>query len=173
MVELGDLGGSVRRCASLIAAVICCAAPLAAQEHDHAAHMRPDSAFAGVQQRGGQVMGVDQATSRHVFEPLTDGGRIELQRMVDDTAGAAQIRRHLHEVAQQFARGDFSAPFLVHELQVPGTAVMAARRSQISYTVRDLPRGGEIRILTTDSAAVAAVHDFLAFQRQDHRAAAH
>jgi TusA-related sulfurtransferase len=35
--------------------------------------------------------------------------------------------------------------------------------------VRLLPRGGELRITTTDPAAVAAVAAFLAFQRMDHR----
>ena len=50
-----------------------------------------DSAFAGVQARGGVAMGVNQYTSRHVFEPLPDGGRIALQRDVADSEGAAQI----------------------------------------------------------------------------------
>lgn len=157
----------------LLIAALCAAAPLAAQEHDHAAHHPSDSAFAAVQRRGAEVMGVDQATSRHVFEPLRDGGRIELVRLVDDTAGTAQIRRHLRDVAERFSRGDFTAPFLVHDRAVPGTDVMAARRERIRYTVRDLPRGGEIRILSTDPDAVAAIHRFLAFQRRDHRAAAH
>jgi hypothetical protein len=43
----------------------------------------------------------------------------------------------------------------------------------ISYTVRDLPRGGELRITTRDPAAIAAVHDFMAFQRMDHHAGGH
>jgi hypothetical protein len=30
-----------------------------------------------------------------------------------------------------------------------------------------------VRITTTDPAALAAVHEFLAFQRADHRAAGH
>src|ERR1051325_8166932 len=56
-----------------------------------------DSAFAAVQARGAdpQAMGVDQYTSVHRFDTLPDGGRIELQRNVDDSAGVAQIRRHL------------------------------------------------------------------------------
>ena len=157
------------------------AAPLAAQQpsppaHDtslHRQHTQSDSAFAQVQRRGQGVMGVDQYTSKHVFQPLPDGGRIELQREVDDSAGVQQIRRHLAEVAGQFTQGDFSAPFLVHDQQVPGTAVMRAKRGAIRYEVRPLPRGGEIRITSRDRAAVAAVHEFLAFQRSDHRAGPH
>ena len=153
-------------------ALFVCAAPLAAQQHDPA-HAHSDSAYAAMQSRGQGVMGVDQYTSRHVFEPLPDGGRIALQREVDDTAGALQIRRHLSEVAAAFARGDFSAPFLVHAQDVPGVPVMAAKRGAIRYTVRPLPRGGEIAITTRDTAAVTAVHQFLAFQRREHRAGEH
>jgi hypothetical protein len=50
---------------------------------------------------------------------------------------------------------------------------MAARRSAISYTALDRPKGGELRIASRDSVAIAAIHQFLAFQRMDHHAAGH
>ena len=159
----------------MIAALLAVASPLAAQDHAqmHPAAPDADSAYAAMQARGAHVMGVDQYTSRHVFEPLADGGRIELQREVDDSAGVAQIRRHLEEIAEAFSRGDFSAPSLVHLRDVPGTRVMAARRAVIGYRVAPLPRGGEVRITTSDPEALAAVHEFLAFQRGEHRAGEH
>ena len=132
-----------------------------------------DSAFAGVQSRGGVAMGVNQYTSRHVFEPLPDGGRIALQREAADSAGAAQIRRHMHEIAGRFAAGDFALPGFVHARLVPGTEIMAARRAAIVYAVDTLPRGAALRIRSADSTAVRAIHEFLAFQRQDHHAGAH
>jgi hypothetical protein len=163
----------------LIAAVIVAPIALAAQGHgSHAGHAaraggakagQGDSAFAAVQQRGRQAMGVDQYTSAHQFEALPDGGRIELQRAPNDTAGVAIIRRHLREVAGRFAAGDFTTPAFVHARDVPGARTMAARRRLISYEFRELPGGGEIRITTRDRAALTAVHEFLAFQRQDHR----
>ena len=58
-----------------------------------------DSAFGAMQERGKQAMGVDQYTSAHLSRREADGGRIELQRDVDDTAGVAAIRRHLQEIA--------------------------------------------------------------------------
>ena len=131
-----------------------------------------DSAFAAVQARGGTVMGVDQYTSAHVFEPLPDGGRIVLQREVDDPSGVATIRAHMTDIARRFASGDFSLPGFVHAQTVPGTAIMVERRSLIEYVADTLPRGGEVRIWTSDAGAIAAVHEFLAFQRQDHRAGA-
>ncbi len=133
-----------------------------------------DSAFAGVQQRGAQVMGVDQYTSAHVFESLPDGGRIILERPdVADSVGIATIREHMRTIATAFARGDFAAPGLVHAQQVPGTDVMRELRQAITYRAADRPRGAELRISTTNARAVRAVHDFLAFQRLDHRAPGH
>jgi hypothetical protein len=132
-----------------------------------------DSAFARVQARGHTAMGVDQYTSAHQFEPLPDGGRISLQRDPADSAGVAQIRSHMDSIAVAFARGDFALPGFVHDRQVPGTAVMAARRSHIRYLAERIPGGGQLRLQTSDSAAIAAIHEFLAFQRQDHRTAGH
>src|SRR5688572_17215815 len=54
-----------------------------------------DADFAALQERGLQAMGVDQYTSTHRFDALADGGRIELQRDMDDPAGVRQIREHL------------------------------------------------------------------------------
>jgi hypothetical protein len=132
--------------------------------------MPPDTAFAAMQQRGKTAMGVDQYTSTHHFDALPDGGRIELQRDVDDSTGIAQIRAHLQGIAKTFAEGDFTTPAFVHMRDVPGTTVMAAKRGAITYTYRELPRGGEVRIVTTDREALAAIHEFLAFQRQEHHA---
>jgi len=127
-----------------------------------------------MQARGDTVMGVNQYTSAHVFEDLPDGGRIVLDRDRDsDTVGIAQIREHMCGIAASFANGDFTKPFHVHAEVVPGTDIMAARRSRITYQALDRPRGAEVRIRTTDPAAVAAVHDFLAFQRHAHHAPGH
>src|SRR3989442_7387309 len=129
----------------------------------------PDSAFADMQARGEMVMGVNQYTSSHVFEDLPDGGRIVLDRGIgSDTTGIARIRQHMRDITASFDVGDFTKPFEVHAEAVPGTAVMAARRSTIAYQEIDRPRGAEVRIRTTDSAAIAAVHGFLAFQRHAH-----
>ena len=154
----------------LAAALSACSRPAADPARAAAAR---DSGFAGVQQRGEVVMGVNQYTSRHVFEPLADGGRIELQRSTEDSAGAALIRRHMQVIARQFAAGDFRLPGVVHARDIPGTRVMADRRAAISYTVESLPGGAAVRVRSDDAVAVRAVHDVLAFQRQDHHASAH
>lgn len=161
----------------LALATACCVvwASKAASQDDMSAHhahgdsMHADSAFSALQRRGRTAMGVDQYTSAHHFVVLENGGRIELQRDVDDSAGIQQIRHHLRSVARSFAAGDFTTPGFVHDRVVPGTAVMAARRALIRYDVLDLPRGGAIRITTSDDQALRAVHEFLRFQASDHR----
>ncbi len=143
------------------------------QSSGRRAEAERDSAFAGIQTRGEHAMGVDQYMSTHVFEPLPDGGRITLQRDMDDSAGTEQIRRHMQRIAMAFRSGDFSLPGFVHAREVPGTAVLSARREAITYTVEALPRGAALMLRSTDSAAILAIHEFLAFQRTDHHAAAH
>jgi hypothetical protein len=142
------------------------------REHDAAAG-GGDTAFTAMQERGRTAMGVDQYTSSHVFEPLPDGGRIVLQRDSADAAGTAAIRAHMRDIAAAFARGDFAVPGFVHAQEVPGTAALAEARGAVTFTADTLPRGGQVRIRTADSALVRAVHEFLAFQRREHHAPAH
>ena len=141
---------------------------------DHTAHQAAsaatnDSAFRALQQRGQGTMGVDQYASRHRFEDLPDGGRIELQMREADSAGIAAIRAHLQQIVQQFRAAIFATPEATHAMVVPGTTVMAAKKEQIQYTYHPLPQGGEVRITTKDAEALVAVREFLAFQRSDHR----
>ncbi len=132
------------------------------------------SDFAAMQSRGAHVMGVDQYTAAHVFEDLPDGGRVVLDRDDPaDTAAIATIRAHMGDIQAAFRAGDFTKPFQVHAQTVPGTTVMRERRAAISYEAIDRPRGGEVRITSRDSAAVRAIHEFLAFQRAQHHAAGH
>lgn len=141
---------------------------------DEAGGSRSDSSFAELQQRGQVAMGVNQYTSQHVFEPLPDGGRIVLQRTASDSAGEATIRAHMRTISTAFRNGDFALPGFVHATgDVPGTAAMKRLKTEISYTPRDIPGGAEVVISSKNAEAVSAIHDFLAFQRMDHRAGMH
>lgn len=154
--------------ATALLALAACGGREAADSTDAA-----EAEFAALQARGAEAMGVDQYTSSHIFEDFADGGRIVLQRDSVDAAGTATIRAHMSDIAGRFADGDFTIPGMVHDQEVPGTAVMSARRARITYVVDTLPRGGQVRIITTDPEAVKAVHTFLAFQRMDHREMGH
>jgi hypothetical protein len=105
----------------------------------------------------------------HHFDLLPNGGRIALQMNGDDSLGTAQIRAHLKLIQHAFEAGDFSTPQFVHMRAMPGTAVMAQRRSSIRYEYSDLPRGGQLHIVTSDPEALAAIGQFMAAQRIDHK----
>lgn len=153
-------------------AVLVAAAPLFAQSTGsaHPKSTRHDTGFAAMQDRGKTAMGVDQYTSSHRFDALLTGGRIELVRNANDSAGVAQIRAHIREIARAFKSGDFSTPAFVHMQTVPGTKTMRDKRARISYEPRDLPGGAELLIRTNDPQALVAIHEFMAFQRGEHQA---
>lgn len=139
--------------------------------HDHAAmHPAGDSAYKAMKVRGAGAMGVDQDRSTHRFTSLPDGGRIELTVNENDRVATAAIRRHFADIEKAFSEGDFTTPLLVHAQEVPGAAQMKARAGAITYRMRDVPRGAELRIISRDKAAVAAIHRFLLFQRTEHHA---
>lgn len=129
-----------------------------------------DSSFAALQARGKMAMGVDQYSSAHRFDVLPEGGRIALQMQDGDSLGVAQIRAHMKLIEHAFQAGDFSTPEFVHARSMPGTDIMSRNKALIRYTYADLPRGGEVRITTTDPESLAAIREFLTAQRGDHRA---
>jgi hypothetical protein len=155
---------------SALVIAIATLSPAAVGAQAQPAHDSAHAAHADMQKRGAEVMGVDQETSVHVFEALPNGGIIELQRAGTDSAGARTIRQHLRTIAMAFRDGDFSGPGYIHSVSVPGARVMAERRNYIRYDYRDLPRGGALRISTTDGAARKAIWEFIAYQRNEHMA---
>jgi hypothetical protein len=126
---------------------------------------------ASMSERGAMVMGFDQDRTVHHFRLFPDGGAIIVA--VKDPADASNrdaIRQHLPHIAMMFGSGNFQAPMLVHDSKdVPGIAVMSARKDVIRYQYVETPDGGRVDILTTDADALAAVHAFLTFQIADHR----
>jgi hypothetical protein len=61
-------------------------------------------------------------------------------------------------LAAAFGAGDFAVPGFVHTREVPGTAVMTARRARIGYAVENLPRGAAVRLTTEGSSSLEAIH---------------
>ena len=121
--------------------------------------------------RGDKVMGFDQDATTHHFLLFADGGAIDVGvKNAGDTTNMTAIRSHLPHIAVMFQEGNFEAPMLVHDSkQVPGTTVMAARKSRIRYEYVETKAGGRVNITTTDPEALAAVHAFLRFQITDHK----
>ncbi|MDE3126691.1 MAG: hypothetical protein KGL38_01730 [Gemmatimonadota bacterium] len=116
-------------------------------------------------------MGFNQDRAQHHFRLYTEGGAIEVvAKDPADHTTRDEIRMHLRHLARMFADGDFSTPMFVHEPEhVPGTAVLTERRRTIQYRYADVANGGRVNIVTRDSVALAALHDFLRYQITAHR----
>ena len=122
-------------------------------------------------ERGAMVMGFDQARTAHHFLLFNDGGAIEVNvNDVADTKNRDAIRSHLPHIAMMFGDGNFDAPMLVHDSKnVPGTKAMTERKGAIRYQYVETAKGGRVDIVTSDPAALAAVHQFLTFQIAEHK----
>jgi len=120
--------------------------------------------------RAAMVMGFDQEKTAHHFLLYADGGAIDLAvKDASDTKDRDAIRSHLPHIAMMFGGGDFNVPMLVHDTKdVPGAAVLSARKDTVSYRYRETPQGGRVEITTTDDDALRALHAFLRYQIQEH-----
>ena len=133
-------------------------------KQDHAQHK------AGMDHRGNQAMGFDQAKIRHTFTPGDRGGTIEvIAKAASDSDTIAQIRSHLQEIAKLFKAGDFSKPVFIHAQNPPGAATMKALRSEIDYRFDDVPAGGKLSATSMNAEAIAAIQSFLRFQQDEHK----
>ena len=118
-----------------------------------------------------QAMGFDQDTTIHHFPITANGGSVEVEAIdaADETSRSA-VRMHLKHIAEAFAKGDFSKPLLTHGETPDGVADLQRLKSSIRYKYEDTPKGGAVRITTSDPAALKAVHAFLEYQQREHHA---
>jgi hypothetical protein len=152
-----------------IAAFVCFSilSALGLAQHDASAH---DQHMADVKKHGAEAMGFDQDKTTHHFRLYKDGGAVEVEAKDPvDTTSIGQIRGHLKQQAKRFAAGDFGAPQHTHGQMPPGVETMTKLRSKIQYEFQPSESGGRLRITTRDAQALAAVHDFLRFQIEEHR----
>ena len=124
-----------------------------------------------VNEHGDKVMGFSREKTTHHFELSYDGGAIDVRANdAKDTASRDEIRSHLRHISKMFANGNFNAPMLVHERKdVPGTATMSQLKDQLHWKMAATPRGGRLRVVADNRAALDAVHEFLRFQIGDHQ----
>jgi hypothetical protein len=119
--------------------------------------------------RGALAMGFDQDKTVHRFPSSATGGSIEVEvKDPADSVSRDQIRTHLKEIAGAFAKGDFAKPLQTHAEVPPGVPAMERLKAVIRYVYEETPRGGLVRISTSDPDALKAVHDFLSYQNTEH-----
>ena len=137
-------------------------APQTASQTDH---------HAGVVQRGESHtgMGFSQVTTTHHFILTPNGGIVQVT--ANDPKNTEQIetiQRHVEHIAAMFSEGNFSIPQFVHDQTPPGVSTMKELKGAIRYSAESLSNGGRIKIATSSSEGIAAIHDFLRFQIKDH-----
>jgi len=146
--------------------VIALACGTAAQEHDMSEHARHQQEMNA---RGEKAMGFSQTATTHHFILLSDGGYVQATaNQKNDTKSVEQIRAHLLDIKKKFAAGDFSAPELTHGKVPPGVAEMQKLHNKIEYNVNFIRGGARLKIASRNPDAVAAIHNFLKFQIEDH-----
>jgi hypothetical protein len=157
-----------------------------------------DQQHTAIQKHGEKGMGFDETRTSHHFRLSPTGGTIEVHvGNPDDRELRDQVVTHLKTIAEQFAHGDFSAPFTVHAEEPAGVPALkrlrpargresssaAARASgggapragkerfsgDIVYTFVPDDTGGRVLISTGSKKARAAVHAFLRYQIREHR----
>ena len=136
----------------------------------HEQHMAQMKKEAELRAHGNVAMGFDQDKTTHHFTMSADGGAIEVSANdAADTVSIQQVRSHLQEIAAAFAQGDFGKPLATHSELPPGVPAMQRLKAAISFRYADMPRGGTVRIATTNAEALAAVHEFLTYQVTEHQ----
>lgn len=124
----------------------------------------------GVVQRGEHVMGFSHEKTAHHFLLYPNGGEINVSaNQAGDKASIDEIRMHLGHITKMFAEGNFNAPMLIHDTTPPGVPTMGGLRGDIEYKYSETERGARIRLITSNSQAVDAIHAFLLFQIIDHQ----
>jgi hypothetical protein len=138
--------------------------PAAGEADGHDAHL------AAVNKRGEMAMGFSQSETTHHFILQPDGGVIQIEvNDPKDELNRERIRQHLAHIARLFAAGDFDTPMLVHARTPPGVPTMSRLKAEIVYAFEETESGARIRVKTRNAEALAAVHEFLRFQIEDHQ----
>ncbi len=123
-----------------------------------------------VQRHGDMAMGFSHLKTTHHFTLTSSGGYIRvLSNDAADSSTRQMIRMHLAHIAQAFKAGDFSSPLFTHGRVPPGVPVLKRMKDSILYKYQDTEDGGQVQITSRDPGAVAAIHEFLRFQIQDHQ----
>lgn len=160
----------------VVVAAALLSAPVAAFQHSsmppgmtHAEHLVQLKKDADLKKRGAVAMGFDQDKTTHHFLLTRAGGAILVDaNSADDGETRDAVRTHLAEIAGEFARGVFDKPFATHAETPPGVPAMTRLKASIAYRFESTERGGRVAIVSSEPAAIEAIHQFLRYQIQEH-----
>lgn len=124
-----------------------------------------------VHQMSHSVMPFDMTQTVHIFRMTESGG---MQRVVAKDPGAtdqiALIRQHLQHEAENFQRGNYSDPEMLHGSDMPGIKELKSGALQIKVTYTAIPEGAEITFQTSDIHLLTAIHRWFGAQLSEHGA---
>ncbi len=80
-----------------------------------------------------------------------------------------QIRMELGHIARAFQDGDFEIPIFVRDTVPTGVPKMKPLQNEIKYSFEVGAGGGYLAVSGAERDAIAAVHDFLPLQIQEHK----
>jgi hypothetical protein len=122
-----------------------------------------------VRRAGERTMPFDLDKTQHSFYKTEDGGiQTVAVREDGDREQVELIRRHLREVASEFAAGNFQDPISIHGEEMPGVRELSAGVDRLQITYRDVSRGGEITYKTGDDVMVGHLHAWFEAQVAEH-----
>ena len=122
-----------------------------------------------VHQMSHSVMPFEMSQTVHIFKMTESGG---VQRVVAKKSAAADqialIRQHLQHEAENFQRGDYSDPAMLHGTDMPGIKDLQRGAAQIKVSYAAIPDGAEITFQTTDIHLLTALHRWFGAQLSEH-----
>jgi hypothetical protein len=124
-----------------------------------------------VHQMSHHVMPFDISKTLHIFKMTEQGGVL---RVVTKEAGSSGqvslIQQHLQHEAEQFQKGNYSDPAMLHGANMPGLKELQEGASRIKVSYSALPNGGEIVFETKDIHLLTAIHRWFGAQLSEHGA---
>ncbi|MEO6986654.1 MAG: aspartate carbamoyltransferase, partial [Paralcaligenes sp.] len=155
------------RFAFVVPATVLCG--LSALFNASVASTADSSRQAEVSARGAEVMPFDLNATTHLFTKTSNGGVQQVvARNPKNRTQIKLIREHLHDIADQFGKRNFSAPTHIHGTEMPGLAQLKkAKPGEISIHYKDLSNGGEVQYSTANVSLVSALHRWFDAQLSD------
>lgn len=122
-----------------------------------------------IHRRGKLVMPFDLDATEHVFTTIPNGGIQRLRvRNPNDLDNLAAIRQHLQQLRNDFSRGDFTAPKLLHGPLMAGIDILSAKHHRLNIRYSDTCDGAQLSYTSTDPVVVDALHRWFGAQLHDH-----
>ncbi|MCA9478048.1 MAG: aspartate carbamoyltransferase [Nanoarchaeota archaeon] len=124
-----------------------------------------------IHDRGTIVMPFDLSSTTHVFQVIENGGLQQVTvKNSSDLQNIILIQEHLAEISEEFAKGNFSDPKMLHGDDMPGVSILEEKYEALSVSYTPLDNGAQILYSSSDPEVVQAIHDWFDAQLMDHGA---